>query len=478
MADRRRGNNRWCVLSTDMVDVAVIGAGVVGCAIARELSNYDLRVAVVEAAVDVGSGTSKANTSILHTGFDAPPGSLEARLVRRGYHLLTDHAARTGIPLEKIGALLIAWDENQLESLASIADRARENDYRDATVLSAAELYELEPNLGQGVLGGLAVPDEGIVCTFSTTLAFAYEAVENGVELHLSSRVQAVQTVDGAHVLELAGAEPELLSARWVINAAGLEADTVDRFFNQDRFTVKPRRGELIVFDKFARSLVGHVLLPVPTEKSKGVLVAPTVFGNVLLGPTADDVEDKRDTGSTAGGISRLLEHGQRILPALVREEVTAIYAGLRASIGPVDYRIELDAEASYVCIAGIRSTGLTSSMAIAEHVRVLLGEAGLPLQRSEQHIDVRLPPVGESMLRRHQDPEAIALDEAYGRIVCHCERVTAGEIRDSFSAPVPATDVDGVRRRTRAQLGRCQGFYCSAALAALVDDARAVRAG
>jgi glycerol-3-phosphate dehydrogenase len=282
--------------------------------------------------------------------------------------------------------------------------------------------------------------------------------------------------MENIHLLELE--DGKSLAARWVINAAGLDADTVDGFFGEESFTVKPRRGELIVFDKFARSLIERILLPVPTELSKGVLIAPTVFGNVLLGPTADDVEDKRETGSTATGIERLLEHGRRILPALLDEEVTAVYAGLRAGIGASDYRIELDPERSYVCVAGIRSTGLTSSLGIAEYVRLLLAEAGLPLRRRRQHKEIQLPPISESMLRPYQDAGAIALDADYGRIVCHCERVTVGEVRDSFRAPVPAANLDGVRRRTRAQLGRCQGFYCWAALASLVEDARDVHVG
>jgi glycerol-3-phosphate dehydrogenase len=449
-------------------DVVVIGAGVVGCAIARELSGYQLRVALVEAASDVGTGTSKANTSLLHTGFDAVPGSLEARLVRRGYERLLAYTDAAGIPLERTGALVVAWDDTQAQKLSLVEERAAANGCGDTKRLSRSELYELEPHLGPGAVAGLAVPGESIICTFTTTLAFAYQAIENGVALFLDSEVvDAGRAPSGHHALDLSTGVR--LLARWVVNAAGLYADVVDRLFGHDRFRVSPRRGELIVFDKFARSLVGHILLPVPAQRSKGVLVAPTTLGNVLLGPTAEDVDDKRATESTPAGIELLLERGKRILPALVHEEVTAVYAGLRAATDTSDYFIESESDQRYICVAGIRSTGLTSSMAIAELIVALLARAGLrPVQRGGQR-PMRMPRLGESSVRPYRDPDAIRSNPDYGRLVCHCERVSLGEIEDALHAPVPARTIDGLRRRTRAQLGRCQGFYCSAALTALI---------
>jgi glycerol-3-phosphate dehydrogenase len=459
-------------MTSEAWDVAVIGAGVVGCAIARELSCYHLRVALVEAASDVGTGTSKANTSLLHTGFDAVPGSREAGLVRRGHERLLAYADQTGIPLERTGALVVAWDEEQVRKLSAIEERAAANGCGDTRRLCQAQLYKLEPNLGPGAVAGLEVPGESVICSFTTTLAFAYEAVGNGVSLFLDSEVVGVgRAGDGDHALELSTGAT--VRASWVVNAAGLYADVVDRLFGHDRVRVTPRRGELIVFDKFARSLVGRILLPVPTERSKGVLVAPTTFGNVLLGPTAEDVEDKRATESTAAGVALLLERGERILPALVREEITAIYAGLRAATDTADYFIEAEPEQRYVCVAGIRSTGLTSSMAIAEQIVALLSQAGLRPVRRQGPGPIRMPRVGEASLRPYRDPDAIRANPDYGRLVCHCEHVSLGEIEDALRAPVPARTIDGLRRRTRAHLGRCQGFYCSAALTALLDRSR-----
>jgi glycerol-3-phosphate dehydrogenase len=244
-----------------------------------------------------------------------------------------------------------------------------------------------------------------------------------------------------------------------------------------DRFTVTPRRGELIVFDKLARPLVRHIVLAVPTAVTKGVLIAPTVFGNVMLGPTAEDVRRKDDTGSTRQGLDYLLSEGERIMPELLRHEVTAVYAGLRAATEHADYQISVHAPEGYACVGGIRSTGLSASMAIAEHVREELAAAGLRLEpKVGGPAELRMPNIGELGERPYQRGDLIGSDRDYGRIVCFCERVTRGEIRDALGGPLPAVDLDGLRRRTRAGMGRCQGFFCGAELAALVERRGAVR--
>ena len=444
-------------------DVAVVGAGVVGTAVARLLSRHRLDVVVIEAASDVGAGTSKANTAILHTGFDATPGTIESRLVARGYELLGRYAAEVGIAIEPTGAVLVAWDDEQLSTLPMLATKAEANGYHACETLTTSELREREPNLGAGALGALVVPGESIIDPWSPPIAFASEAVLNGVTLMRDARVTAIATHADHHELTIRNEAPDesIVLARWIVNAAGLRGDEVHRLLGHDSFTVRPRRGELIVFDKMARSLVSHIVLPVPTGKTKGVLVAPTVFGNVLLGPTADDIDDKSATGSTRDGIDSLLDKGARIMPSLVREEVTAVYAGLRAATSSSDYCIELDAEQRYVCLGGIRSTGLTAAMALAEEALGLLRSGGLALadRPADELVAVRLTSLGEASHRPWQDG---------GRIVCHCERVTAGEIALACRGPVPAIDLDGVRRRTRALMGRCQGFHCTAAVAAL----------
>ncbi|MFK4226633.1 FAD-dependent oxidoreductase [Streptomyces sp. NPDC019890] len=453
-------------LPDTMHDVIVVGAGVVGSAIARELARHHLRTALVDASDDVGNGTSKANTAILHTGFDAVPGSLESRLVRDGRRRLAAYAAESGIPLEPLGALLVAWDEEQLAALPALAAKAERNGYHDARLIGADEVRRREPHLGPGALGALAVPGESIICPWTTTLAYATQAVRAGVGLHLNCRVESVSS--GTHH-ELV-TDRGLLRTRHLVNAAGLHAGELDRQLGHGDFTVTPRRGQLIVFDKLARALVHHILLPVPTVLGKGVLVSPTVYGNVLLGPTAEDLDDKQATGSTAEGLDFLLEKGRRIMPELVEEEVTAVYAGLRPATEHDDYRIRAHARQRYIAVGGIRSTGLTASMAIAAHVTDLLADAGLDLGPARELEPVRMPNIGETFPRPYQRADLIAADPEYGTLVCHCERVSRGEIRDALDSTVPPGSLDGLRRRTRARGGRCQGFYCGPTVRALFE--------
>ena len=455
-------------------DVTVVGAGVVGAAVARELARYaGLRIALVEASGDVGEGTSKANTAILHTGFDAVPGSLEARLVRQGQRLLAAYAAESGIPVEPVGALLVAWDDEQLDALPGLLAKAGRNGYDEARIISAAEVYAREPHLGPGALGALDVPGESIICPWTTTLAYATQAVRAGVDLHLNTRVGTVNSRSGHHEVVTGRG---VVRSRFLVNAAGLHADVLDRLvLGSAEFIVTPRRGQLIVFDKLARDLVRHILLPVPTALGKGVLVAPTVYGNVLLGPTAEDLDDKTATGTTADGLDGLLAKGRRILPDLLEEEVTALYAGLRAATEHDDYRVHCHDELRYLTVGGIRSTGLTASMAIAAHAVDLLAAAapdlGLDVAKPRELTPVRMPNLGESFPRPYQRADLIATDPAYGTIVCHCERVTRGEIRDALISTVPPGSLDGLRRRTRARAGRCQGFHCGAAVRELFDE-------
>ncbi len=451
----------------DIYDVAIIGAGVVGTAIARELSRYQLNCALVEAKPDVGMGTSKASTAIWHTGFDAKPNTLESQLLHRSYELMETFVSEAGVPVERLGGLLVAWSEEQQQALPGLLARAHQNGVTDVHTVSAEEVYRLEPNLNAGAWGGLYVPGESIICTFTLPLAYATQAVLNGTELRLNFPVRQITTeADGTIRLQ---SDDDRLRCRYLVNAAGLYSDEINRMLGHHEFTVTPRRGELIVFDKFARNLINHVLLPIPTAITKGVLVSPTVYGNVLLGPTAEDLDDKTNTATSAAGLQMVWEKGQAILPQLVAEEVTATYAGLRAATEHSDYQIHLHADQNYVCVGGIRSTGVSASMGIAEYVGGLLAEAGLPLTPKAAFKPVKMPYIGAAGIRPYQNEAMIAANPDYGRIVCHCERVTQGELLDAIHSPVPARTLDGLRRRTRVLQGRCQGFNCQAGVVDLL---------
>jgi len=455
-------------------DVVVIGAGVVGSAVARQLSGYRLRVGLVDARPDVGDVTSKANTAILHTGFDAKPGSLESRLVHDGYRLLGEYADQVGIPVERTGALLVAWNSEQFEALPGLVAKAQANGYTATFQIDADEVYQREPRLGPGALGGLVVPGESIICPWTTTLAYATEAKARGAVLLLGRRVTGVEI--GAELTTLA-TDAGPISTRWVVNAAGLGSDHLDQAFGYQRFTVTPRRGELFVFDKLTRPMVGEILLPVPSAKGKGVLISPTIYGNVMLGPTAEDLTDRTDTSTSADGFAELLAKGATIMPELLAQEVTASYAGLRAATEHSDYVVDIDAAQRYLCLGGIRSTGLTSSMALAVHAAELLAGAGLELAEIPEP-ELPAPPtmawIGQVGTRPFADADKIAADPAYGEIVCFCERVTRGEIRDALASPIPPIDRGGLGRRTRATNGRCQGFFCGTRVDELLNGGKA----
>lgn len=450
-------------------DVVIIGAGIVGSAIARELSGRSLTVALIEGCDDVGDGTSKANTAILHTGFDATPGTLESRLVSRGYELLGDYALQIGIPVERTGAILVAWNDEERDALPSLKDKAGRNGYRKCEIIDAEQVYRAVPALGPGVLAGLTVPDESIICTWTTNLALATDAVRRGTNLTLKFEVDTVEVDTEGTTLRAGDRE---IRGRWIVNAAGLGADYIDQMFGHSRFAITPRRGELFVFDKLARPLVNKIVLPVPTSRGKGVLVSPTIYGNVMLGPTAEDLNDRSDTSTSEDGFDYLVGKGESLMPALLREEVTATYAGLRAASERSDYIIELDEAQHYLVVAGIRSTGLTAGMAIAEHVTEILHNGGLTADiRTDLPDPPRMPNIGEVGIRPYQDAERIVADPEYGRVVCFCERVTAGEIRDAMCSTIPPAAIEGLRRRTRAVNGRCQGFFCAAEVGRLVGN-------
>lgn len=448
-------------------DVAIIGAGAVGTAIARELSRYRLSTVLVEAKPDVGMGTTKANTAIWHTGFDAKTDTLEAKLLRRSYVLMEEFVPEAGVPHEKLGGVLVAWTKDQYEALPTLLERAHNNGVNDVRIITTEEVYRLEPRLNPGAWGGLLVPGESLICPFTLPLAFATQALYNGVTLRLNFPVQKIQQENGVTLVQ--GPHGQSLRSRYLINAAGLYSDEIDHMLGHYDFTVTPRRGELIVYDKFARALINYIILPVPTAITKGVLISPTVYGNVLLGPTAEDLDDKTNTATSEAGLQTLLQKGRAILPQLMQEEVTATYAGLRAATEHKDYQIRLHAEQHYVCVGGIRSTGVSGAMGIAEYVSELLNEAGLKLTPKRDFKAIRMPNIGEAGLRPYQRPELIAQNPDYGRVICHCEKVTLGEILDAIHSPLPARTLDGLRRRTRAMQGRCQGFNCQAKIVEIV---------
>ena len=431
----------------------IIGAGVVGTALAREFAKSNLKVALLEERADVGDLTSKANTAILHTGFDMTPGSLESKLVSQGYELLKAYAQEVSIAVEKLGGLLVAWSDEEVANLPKLKQKAIENGYEECELITAEQLYTLEPNLGQGALAALTVPGEWIIDPWTPIIAFATQAKLAGVEILLNTKVTKISRSDSGFSLTTSGGE---ISTRYLINAGGLYSDEIDAQLEIKDFKVTPRRGELIVFDKLSRSLINHVILPVPSSMGKGVLVSPTVFGNIMLGPTAENLDDKTATGTTESGVEGLLKKGARISPALINEEITAIYAGLRAATEHFDFQIKLhnyQGRQNYVTVGGIRSTGLTASMAIALYVKELLIKAGVDIKDIKQLPAIKMNTLGEASRRPYQDEDAIKANPLNGQIICHCERTTTQEVVDALNSPLPPSNLQALGRRTRAGL-------------------------
>lgn len=441
-------------------DVIVIGAGVIGSAIARELARYELEVAVLEKEADVGSGASKANSAIVHTGFDAPPGSVEAFMVTKANWMFDDLCRELEVPFQRRGALLVATDEHEFRRLEELKRHGEANGVKDLRLISREELFSLEPRITRKALGALRIPRESLVCPFTLVVALMENAVANGVQLFLETEAEALDIAAGEvkGVFTSAG----YMAARWVVNAAGLYADVFVRTGGRSDFQVTPRKGEFWVLDK-RYQLVNHIILPVPTPVSKGILVAPTVDGNTIVGPTADNISDKEDRGVSRDGLWRALEGGRKLVPDLDPSMAIAQFAGCRAAGNLPDYLLEpASSVRGLIHAANIRSTGVTSSPAVAKRVIEILRHQGEKL-RPKTNFQPR-----RRGLRRFSELDDVARNAlirenpAYGRIVCRCEMVTEAEVVEALHRIPPATTLDAVKRRTRAGMGRCQGGFCT----------------
>ena len=435
-------------------DIAIIGAGVVGCALARRFAVDGSRVLLLEKADDVLDGASKGNSAILHTGFDAPPDSLELDCIREGHAEYLDIRDRLNLPLDRCGALVLAWDAEQEAALPALMDQARGNGVHDIEAMDRAALLATEPGLAPQVRAGFRVPGESLIDPWSAAHAYLYQALAHGAELRCRSELRGAERRGGGWHLNTASGPVE---AGLVVNAAGLWGDHVERILTGESwFQIRPRKGQFILYDKPAAALAGHILLPVPSTVTKGIVVCRTVFGNLLVGPTAEEQEDREDAALIPETLQSLRETGARILPGLTGQEVTAAYAGLRPATEEKGYRIRADLARGLVTVGGIRSTGLSAALGIARHVARLVGRPMAAPRHWPQ-----MPMLAQDGPRDWQAP-------GHGGMVCHCELVTRREIEAALNAPAPANSLAGLKRRTRVTMGRCQGFGCTAALAEL----------
>lgn len=442
-----------------MKDVIIIGAGVSGCAIARELSRYQLDICVLERESDICEGTSKANSGIVHGGFDAKPGTLKAKLNVLGNSMMDEMSKKLDFEFKRNGSMVVCQNEMGIPALEKLLEQGKENGVKGMKILKREQALELEPNLADGVYAVLHIPSGGIVCPFGMNIAYAENAAQNGVEFKLGTEVQLIERVGQDYRIQT---NQGVFETKYVINAAGVYADVFHNMVSEQKIHITPRRGDYCLLDKTAGDLVRHTIFQLPTEKGKGVLVTPTIHGNLLLGPTAIDIEDKEATATTAKVLQEVLEKCTKSVKNIPFKQVITSFAGLRAHEEHGEFIIgEVEDAKGFIDVAGIESPGLTSAPAIGIYVRDILAEK-MELKEKENFVEERKGIVRFLDLPKEEQNRFLQENQAYGQIVCRCEQITEGEILDAIHRPLGATTLDGVKRRTRAGMGRCQAGFCT----------------
>ena len=441
-----------------MYDVAIIGGGVVGGMIARTLASYQLSICILEKAHDVATGASAANSAIVHAGYDAKEGSLKAKLNVRGSQMMPAVCAELGVKYKNNGSLVIGFNEEDRQALEALLVRGNKNGVPGLRILEKEELHTLEPNLSSDVLCALHAPTGSIVCPYELTIASIGNAMDNGANLKLDFAVNDIQDLGTYYKVS---SPDESVEARYVINAAGLFSDAIAKMVGDDSFSIKPRRGEYILLDKECGSLVKNTIFRTPGKMGKGILVSPTVDGNLITGPTGVDIEDKLDKSTTAEGLAFVMQQSNENTTGVPFGKSITSFCGLRAVGSTGDFIIN-NAKPRFINVAGIESPGLSSAPAIAEMVVELLEGAGLALEKKADFNPIRPATHAFREGTIEEKNAMIAKDPSYGHIICRCEGVSEGEILAAIRQNPRPRDLDGVKRRTRAQMGRCQGGFCS----------------
>lgn len=441
-----------------MYDVIIIGAGVSGAAAARELSRWHLKICVLEREEDVCCGTSKANSGIVHAGFDAPPGTLMAKLNVRGSELMGKLSEELDFPFRRTGSLVVCRDIRDIPRLEELKTRGETNGVKGLRILSRSELAAMEPNISDDAAAALYAPSAGIVCPFGLNIGLAENAAANGVEFRFNTRVSGIQKISGGWQISTDNGEYQ---ARIVVNAAGVYADWIHNMVSRRKLRITPRKGEYCLLDRSAGGHVTHTIFTLPGKFGKGVLVTPTVHGNLLIGPTAADISDKDGTDTTAEGLSKVMKKARLNVRDIPADKVITSFAGLRAHEDGHEFIIgEPEDAEGFIDCAGIESPGLTSSPAIGEMISDLVCKKLFPARRTD-FIPERKGFFSPASLDPRERSELIRKEPSYGNIICRCEMISEGEIIDAIQRPLGARSLDGVKRRVRAGMGRCQSGFC-----------------
>ena len=446
-----------------MRDVTIIGAGVTGSAVAMELAAYDLDILVIEKESDVCEGTSKANSGIVHSGYDAEPGSLKARFNVEGNRLIHELSRALDFPFRENGSLVLSLEEEGRAKVEELYERGLANGVPGLKILERDELTKLEPNVSENAVCALFAPTGGIVCPFNMNIAFAENAADNGADFVFDTQVKKItrKTSEDGSIFFHIETSGEDFDTKVLVNAAGVYADVIHNMVSDEKIHITPRKGQYILMDKNAGSLVSHTLFQLPTKMGKGILVTPTVHGNLMAGPTADDA-DPEDTSTTAEGLDTVLTRGALSVKALPRMPITS-FAGLRAHEDGGDFIVgEAKDVPGFFDAAGIESPGLTAAPAIGKYLGTLIAEK-LSASKKADHISERKGIPSIALADDEERERLIKQDPSYAKVVCRCELVTEGEIKNAITRTLGARTVDGVKRRTRAGMGRCQAGFCLA---------------
>lgn len=441
-----------------MYDVLIVGAGVVGSSIAREISRYKLKSIVLEKENDVCCGTSKANSAIIHAGFDAKPGTLKGQLNAKANELYDELSKELDFPFKRNGSLVLCFRNEDMSELEELMERGKKNGVPGLEIITGDEVRRREPAITDGVVAALYAPTGGIVCPFSLNIAMAENAYVNGVDFKFNSKViKVTKENDYFEVIT----EENVYKTRILINAAGVYSDVINNMLSKDKFTVIPRRGEYDLFDKDIGGMVNATIFQLPTKLGKGILVSPTVHGNLIVGPNAVDQEDKDDFETRREGLDEIIEKAYLSIKNIPLSSVITSFSGLRARTDKDDFILgESKDVPNFINAAGIESPGLTCSPLIG----IIIGN--IVKKKLNPELNVEFNPIRKGIthfnsLSIEEKEKLIKENHLYGRIVCRCESVTEAEIVDAITRPLGASDMDGIKRRTRAGMGRCQGGFC-----------------
>ncbi len=450
-----------------MFDVAIIGAGVIGSAIARELAKYQVSACVIEKCEDVCCGTSKANSAIVHAGFDAHPGTLKAKLNVEGNAMMDTLSKDLDFPFKRNGSLVVMTKDQDESLLEDLLDRGIKNGVPGVKIIERDELIKMEPNLADDVVKALYAPTGAIVCPFNLTIALAENAADNGVEFFLNTKVTDIKAIDGGYEITT---DSKTIQAKAIVNAAGVYADEINNMVSDHKLSITARRGQYMLLDKAAGNHVSHTIFQLPSKMGKGVLVSPTVHGNLLVGPTAEDVDNKEGVNTTMEGLDSLAPTSALSVKNVPLRQVITSFAGLRAHEAGDDFIIgEAEDAKNFFNAAGIESPGLSSAPAIGLMVADMVADS-LGLDKKDDFKGTRKGVLNPASLSIEERNELIKENPAYGQIICRCEMVTEGEILDAIHRTLGARSLDGVKRRTRAGMGRCQAGFCSPKTMAILE--------